>query len=89
MKIVTVCGMGLGSSLMLKMTVEKVLKEKGIKATVETCDFSAVSGVEADIILTNAEFAKQINHAQAKVAAVRNIASQEEVSTVLEQLLED
>ena len=42
MKILAVCGMGFGSSMMLKMTLEKVLKEKGLRADVQTVDFGTV-----------------------------------------------
>ena len=31
MKIITVCGMGMGSSLILKMTIDSVLTKEGIK----------------------------------------------------------
>lgn len=89
MKIVTVCGMGLGTSLMLKMTIEKVLKEKGIKAEVEASDIGIASSVQADIIFTNQEFAKQINHPKAKVVAVQNIASDQEVAQLLDELLKN
>ncbi|EPD6333780.1 hypothetical protein ACS5NX_000867 [Klebsiella oxytoca] len=34
MKILTVCGLGMGSSLILKMNVEAVLKQHGIQASV-------------------------------------------------------
>lgn len=79
--------MGFGSSMMLKMTVESVLQEKGIKAEVETADFGTASSAEADLILTNEEFAKQLQGSKAKVVAIQNIADKEEVKQVLEELL--
>lgn len=87
MKIITVCGMGLGTSLILKMTVEKVLKERGLIYSVEACDIGVASSTEADIIFTNQEFAKQIHHPKAQVWSVTNIASVKEVSQLLDQLL--
>ncbi len=87
MKIVTVCGMGLGTSLMLKMTVDKVLKDKGIKATVEACDIGVINSMDADLIITNPEFASKIQHPKAKVVSVKNIASQQEVSKLFDDLL--
>lgn len=87
MKILTVCGMGLGTSLMLKITVEQVLKEKGVKASVEACDIGSMNGVPADVIFTNPEFAKQIRHPTAKVVSIFNIASKVEVAAALDQLL--
>lgn len=36
MKILTVCGNGIGSSLMLAMKIEELCKEEGIDAQVES-----------------------------------------------------
>ena len=42
--IVTVCGNGIGSSLLLKMKVEAICKDMGIEANVESCDSNAAVG---------------------------------------------
>ncbi|MFC3885969.1 PTS sugar transporter subunit IIB [Bacillus songklensis] len=57
LKIVTVCGNGIGSSLMLKMKIEEICEEEGITVDVESCDFAAAQGKEADFIITVKEFA--------------------------------
>lgn len=87
MKIKTVCGMGLGTSLILKMTVDKVLREKGLQWDVEACDIGMASSADADVIITNPEFAKQILHPKAKVVTVQNIASAQEMSRLIDSLL--
>lgn len=38
MKILAVCGFGVGSSMVLKMSIDKVVKELGMKVTVENTD---------------------------------------------------
>ena len=60
MKIYCVCGMGLGSSLIAKMNVEKVLKENNIEGSVDNCDIGTVTSVEADLYITTAEMAKSM-----------------------------
>ena len=40
MKILTVCGMGNGSSLILKINVDDILRSLDLKATVENVDSS-------------------------------------------------
>ncbi|MBR7404508.1 PTS sugar transporter subunit IIB, partial [Klebsiella pneumoniae] len=55
MKILTVCGLGMGSSLILKMNVEAVLKQHGIQASVEHMDVSSAASANADVVITNAE----------------------------------
>jgi len=49
LKIMVVCGFGLGSSMVLRMTLDSVLKEAGIKA--ETfCSDEATSRGESTIL---------------------------------------
>ena len=87
MKILAVCGMGFGSSMMLKMTLEKVLKEKGIKADVQTADFGTVVGESADFIFTNEEFGRQLASGKVPVVVIKNIADASEVREKLEAAL--
>lgn len=59
MKILTVCGNGIGSSLMLKMKIEQILKEEGLMADVESADLSSAQGIPADLVVTVKELAGQ------------------------------
>ena len=43
-KILTVCGNGIGSSLMCAMKIEEICKEEGIEADVSSSDFNSVAG---------------------------------------------
>ena len=43
-KIVTVCGNGIGSSLLLRMKVEAIAKDLGIEVEAESCDSNAAVG---------------------------------------------
>ena len=52
MKILTVCGNGIGSSLMLAMKIEELCKEEGIDAQVESSDFNSAQGKNVDLIVT-------------------------------------
>ena len=57
--VLTVCGNGIGSSLMLKMKIEEICAENGIDAQVESIDFNAAQGRKADLIVTVKELAEQ------------------------------
>ena len=61
MKIITVCGMGVGTSLMLKMTVESVMNTLGRQASVEHWDMGTVKGKECDLIVTSEEFRRNFD----------------------------
>lgn len=62
-EIICVCGYGLGTSLILKMQLEEVLKEAGIEANVEPLDITSAAGAKADIIFTSEEFHDQLAEA--------------------------
>lgn len=58
-KILAVCGAGLGSSFACQMSIESVLKELGVPASLDHTDISSVGGATADIIVSGSNFAKQ------------------------------
>ncbi|CAI3330265.1 PTS sugar transporter subunit IIB [Enterococcus cecorum] len=82
MKIITVCGMGVGTSLMLKMTVESVMNTLGRQASVEHWDMGTVKGKECDLIVTSEEFRSNFAD-QDNVVFVHNIMDANEVQTKL------
>jgi ascorbate PTS system EIIB component len=59
MKIVCVCGMGIGTSVLLKMNVEKVLAQLELEANVEAADMkTARETKDAQIIMTTPDLAQ-------------------------------
>jgi len=87
MKIVTVCGNGVGSSLMLAMKIEELCKEEGIQADVESCDFNSAQGKAADLIVTVKELAQQVDHKN--LAVVRSYVNKKKIKEdVLEKIKE-
>ncbi|GAB6137945.1 PTS sugar transporter subunit IIB [Halanaerobaculum tunisiense] len=79
MKILAVCGMGLGSSLMLRMAAEKVLDQEGIEGTVEVKDTSSAKGEDADIIIAAPDIAEQLEGHSAEVIAIKNMTDKDEI----------
>jgi len=59
-RVLTVCANGMGSSLILRMTVEAALKALHIEAQVEVSDSGTVETNQADLIVTSASIAKVI-----------------------------
>ncbi len=60
-KVLAVCGFGVGTSLILRMNIETVLKKHGIQADVTNSDITTAASVPADIIFTSAELYDQLN----------------------------
>ncbi len=85
MKILCVCGLGQGTSLILRMNVEAVLREMGIQADVEHMDVSSAAGTSADYIITSNELAHSLGGTDAKVVIVDNYFDQQEIKNALEE----
>lgn len=85
MKILAVCGLGMGSSLILRMNIENVLKEMGINASVEHMDVSAAKTAQADIIVTNSEFIKALQGMGSKLVEVNNYIDSKEIKSALQR----
>ncbi|MEJ8767296.1 PTS sugar transporter subunit IIB [Oceanobacillus sp. HCA-5259] len=84
MKILCVCGLGQGTSLILRMNVESVLKEMGIQADVENTDVSSASAERPDYIITSNELAQSLQGHSSKVMIVNNFFDKEEIKSALE-----
>lgn len=74
MKILAVCGMGLGSGLILRMQAEKALKELGIQADLEVADIGTARALAptADLILTSEELAQQLGGVKPRIVTITN-----------------
>lgn len=87
LRVVTVCGMGLGSSMIMKMTVEKALKKLGVKYKVDHWDMGTVKSQGADLIVTTKQFENSFKDKD-NLVILDNIMSEEEATRKLSQYLE-
>jgi PTS system ascorbate-specific IIB component len=90
MKILAVCGMGLGSALVLRMQAEKALKELGLTADLEVADIGTARAIapSADLILTSQELAEQLGAVKPKVVTISNFIDLGEMVTKLRAAIE-
>ncbi|MDI9903169.1 PTS sugar transporter subunit IIB [Rhodococcus sp. IEGM 1409] len=51
LQVLTVCGVGMGSSLILKMTAEDALKTINLDSRVENTDICSARGLNPDVIV--------------------------------------
>ncbi len=87
MKILTVCGNGIGSSLMLAIKLEELCFQEGIEAEVESGDFNSAQSSQADLIVTVKELARQLEGKN--VAVVRSYVNKKKIrEDVLDRLRE-
>jgi PTS system ascorbate-specific IIB component len=89
MKIVAICGAGIGTSGILKVNAERVLQRLGIKATVVACDLDSLAAEagDAQVILTSPEFVEAIGKTSADVVVVQNYFDTAELTEKLQKSL--
>jgi PTS system ascorbate-specific IIB component len=73
-KILAVCGMGLGSGLLLRMQAEKALRQLGVQADVEVADIGTARALAAtaDLIITSEELAQQLGTVKPRIVTITN-----------------
>ena len=90
MKILAVRGFGVGSSMVLKMSLDKVIKELGLKATVENTDLSTAKATMADVYFTSHELLPELKApVKAPVYPIKKYMDTSEIKAQLEQYLAD
>ncbi|WBU36812.1 PTS sugar transporter subunit IIB [Homoserinibacter sp. YIM 151385] len=89
MKIVAICGAGIGTSGILKVNAERVLGRLGIEATVVATDLDSLHAEadDAQVILTSPEFVEAIGTTYADVIVVENFFDTDELSRKLDAAL--
>lgn len=83
MKIMAICGSGLGSSFMVKMNIKKVLKKIGVEADVEHSDLSSAIPSEADLFVMAKDIAASASIPDNQLIVITNIIDINELETKL------
>jgi len=81
MRIATLCGMGFGTSMMLKLFIDDILKAEGIKAEVVPWDLGTFKGNQADIIVAPKGFESHLRSAKSIVVLINNLVDKVEIKT--------
>lgn len=87
MKILTVCGVGQGTSLLLRMSVEDALRELGIKASVDNTDVSSASMGGCDLIVAGDYHLESLRNVETPVISITDIMDVQEIKEKLEKYL--
>lgn len=92
MKITVVCGNGLGTSLMMEISIKNILKELIVSAEVDHVDLGSAKGTASDIFIGTKDIAEQliIQAVDGKIVALDNMvdkkAMKERLSVALTEL---
>jgi len=90
-KILAVCGMGLGSGLLLRMQAEKALRQLGVTADLEVADIGSARAMArtADLIITSNELAEQLGTVRPRVVTITNFIDLDEMVRKLRAALQE
>lgn len=88
MKILVICGSGIGTSLILEMNVRKITKELGIPVEISHKSLDLASSCQADIWIGTKDSAKELREmGKEKVIEVTNIMNKASLKEQLEKIL--
>lgn len=87
MKILAVCGFGVGSSMVLKMTIDKACKKLGLDIEVENTDITSARGMRCDAVFTSFDLAESLKeYIQVPIFPIKRYMNIEEVTKSLLKL---
>lgn len=78
-RIFAVCGMGFGTSAIMRGRLQEALDAQGVSYELGVIDAGAAVGQDADLIFTSAELTDRLRNGSARVVAIQNFTSCSEV----------
>jgi ascorbate PTS system EIIB component len=87
-KILVVCGCGLGSSFMMEMNIKKILKQIGATVDIDHCDLSSAKGSKADIMVGTRDITDQLKGKSPVLVELNNILDLEDMRAKIVDALE-
>ena len=90
-KIVTLCGMGWGCALMLKMNIMDIFEKHNIKGfDVEACDLASAKSAGGDMIVGTADMKKHVADAKVKkIVLVESLTDKKELEDKILAAIKD
>lgn len=89
MKFMAICGSGLGSSFMVQMNIEKILKEMGVSGVeVDHSDVSSAQAGVADVFFLAKDIADGLQ-VDAKTVVLESIIDMDELRTKVAAVVEE
>jgi len=89
MRIATLCGMGFGTSMMLKLFIDDILKAEGLKAEIIPVDLGSFKGTQADIVVAPTDMERHLKDSKGRVVLIRNLVDKQEIKTKILAAFQD
>ncbi|GGE30335.1 PTS lactose transporter subunit IIB [Pullulanibacillus camelliae] len=79
MRVVTVCGMGFGTSLMLLMDIQAIAQKHGFSVEGEAVDLGSAKGKTCDFMVASSEIASELSGEAVHVISINNLLDKKEI----------
>lgn len=79
MRIATLCGMGFGTSMMLKLFIDEILTADGIKAQIIPWDLGSFKGQKVDIVVAPTDMETHLKSYDGRVVLIKNLVDKKEI----------
>ncbi|WP_026691484.1 PTS sugar transporter subunit IIB [Alteribacter aurantiacus] len=89
MKLLVVCGNGLGSSFMVEMNVKKAISELGIDAEVSHTDLATARTESADYYIGSRDIITNLDDGSKKIIPLTNLLDQNELKEALQTHIQE
>ena len=89
-RVLAICGFGVGTSMLLKIKLQSVFDEQGVDARVSTADITSAAATPCDVIFTSTELAENLSgKTAAPVIVIKNFVSKPEITEKVKYYLEN
>ncbi|WP_018658603.1 PTS sugar transporter subunit IIB [Allofustis seminis] len=86
-KALVACRAGMGSSVLLKVKVDQVIKENNLDIFTEHGNLDSLIGFNGDLLITMEDLANELSDKVDYVIGIKNIIDKEEIERKLEDFL--
>lgn len=80
MRIMVVCGFGLGSSMILKLKLDEVLQANNLKATTFCSDLTMAKSETFDMLFTSKDISNHFKDVKKPVVVISNFLNKTEIA---------
>ena len=87
-KALVACRAGMGSSILLKIKVDQVIRENGFPIETEHGNLDSLIGYNGDLIVTMEDLTEELSGKVKYTVGIRNIVDKVEIKHKLEEYLE-
>lgn len=88
-KALVACRAGMGSSTLLKIKIDQVIKENNYPIETEHGNLDSLIGYTGEILFTMEDLAEELSDSAKYVIGIKNIVDKEEIKLKIEKLLEN